>query len=244
MNSFLPYESYTQSAKVLDNLRLNSCINEALVILRSHSKVYDIKPRTGLSGWEAHTVALFWKGHEYQLAQYGLALAKEWFDRPIPKIAERLEAFNQRKLRLQQWRALNEFMEDLGWEDSKPLLLGDKDFHSGMRAFLLFKECMALTYKNWKANVYPDHAVTRSLLPRKSSWKRNHYLQIWDVFGRPDPVWYAQWGWEEEPDDTLLFYSLDKQSQIMKEMQRKKDRPMVSYLQRYGTYIQPISSTD
>jgi len=235
MNTFLPYSSFADTAKVLDLVRLNSCINETLVILRSHSKVYPVKERTGLSGWEGHTVALFWKGYEYQLALYGLALAKEWYGRPLPTSASnKLDSFNTRKQRYQQWKALVEFIEDQEWNNSKPQFIGEEEFHSGMRSFLLFKDCLSQTFKNWKEGVYPDHAVTRNLLPRKSSWKREDFLRIWDVFDRPEPVWYAQWGWEEEPDDTRMYYSADRQSQILKEIERKRDRPMVSFLQKYA----------
>ena len=74
--------------------------------------------------------------------------------------------------------------------------------------------------------------MTRNLLPRKSSWKRASYIAVWDFFGRPDPVWYGQFGWTEDPDDMRVFYSEDRVPQMQKEAQRKKEKPMVSFLMK------------
>lgn len=229
MNTFLPYENYVETAKVLDSLRLNSCINESLVILRSLSHVYDIKERTQLSGFEGHTLGKFWKGHELQLAKYGQALVTEYFNK-IPKEDTDAENFQRRKERLKKWNLLVEYMEDLEWEDSKPILIGDESFHSGFRAFLLYKDIQLVTFRNWKHGLLPQHAVTRNLLPKKSSWKREDYINIWEIFGRPEPSWYGQWGWTEEPDDMKFFYSEDKRPQMEKEIERKIERPVVGFL--------------
>lgn len=231
MNTFLPFEDFKETAKVLDSLRMNTCINEALVILRSLSHVYPVKERTGLSGFEGHTLGRFWKGHELQLARYGLALAREFFDRGVAHSIA-VDSFNKRKKRLQDWTSLVEYMEDEQWADTTPPMVGDAEFHSGMRAFLLYKDAQAETYKKWKAGEYPDHAVTRNLLPKKSSWKRDDYIRIWEFFGRPDGKWYTQWNWEEEPDDMRFFYLEDKRPQMSKEIERKELRPVVSFLRR------------
>ena len=231
MNTFLPYEDYHETAKVLDNLRLNTTINEALVILRSISRVYPVKERTQLSGFEGHTIAKFWTGYEFELAKYGFALAQEYLQRPISS-NNPIESLNKKKVRYQQWKQLIEFMEDQGWEAIKPSLLGDETFHSGFRSFLLYKDIQAETYKKWKKGEYPNHIVTRNLLPKKSSWVRQNYINIWEFFGQPEPNHYGQFGWEEEPDDLKIFYSEDKMPQIKKEIQRKVDKPMVSYLRR------------
>jgi hypothetical protein len=224
MNTFLPYEDFTQCAKSIDSNRLNSQYNEALVIIKSLTHVYPIKERTGFSGFENHTVGKFWKGYELALAEFMLAITEEILTRPFAK-SNAAESLLLRKARRQRTRDLVEFMEDNGWDNSRPPLIGDPDFHSAFRSFLLYKDVQHTTFKNWKSGKYPDHAVTRALLPRKASWKRPTYEAIWEFFGRPASNWYGQFGWVEEPNDLLVFYSEDRIGQITKEIQRKIDRP-------------------
>jgi len=121
-------------------------------------------------------------------------------------------------------------MEDQRWDCTLPSFVGNEDFHSGFRAFLLFKDIQTQTYKKWRSGGYPEHLVTRNLPPRKSSWKRQDYLNLWEFFGQPDPAWYGQFGWEEEPDDLKVFYSEDKVPQMAKEIQRKVDRPAYPFM--------------
>ena len=232
MQTFLPFEDYTECAKVLDKLRINSQLNEMLVILRSLTGVYERNPRTGLCGWENHTVARMWKEHELQLARFALVLAEEHlYNRDLPN-ANKTEVLANRQKRRDIWTGLIEEMEARNCPDTKPALIGDEEFHSAFRALLLYKDIQATTYKKWKKGQYPDNKITRGLLPKKSSWKRTDYERIWDAFGRPDPQWYIQWGWKEEPDDMKVFYSEDRIPQMEKEKQRKKERPVVSFLAR------------
>lgn len=73
MQTFLPYPSFTKSAEVLDNKRLGKQRVEAYQILRTN---------LGLSnGWKNHPACKMWKGHEYALAIYGLAVCREWIER-------------------------------------------------------------------------------------------------------------------------------------------------------------------
>lgn len=226
MQTFMPYESFDECAKVLDNVRLNSQINEILVIIRSLTGVYDPNPRTGISGWAEHTVAKLWKGHELQLSRFALACSKELLlNRDLPKSGA-AESLKKRKARVVNWQDFIEQMELRGCSDTLPLLIGDEDFHSAFRALLLYKDIQAETFRKWKRGGYPDHAVTRTLPPAKRAWKREFYENIWEFFGRPDPDWYGQWGWTEEPTDMLVFYTEDKIPQMQKEKQRKKDKPM------------------
>lgn len=230
MQTFLPFASYAESAKVLDSTRLNSGINEALVLVKSLARVYELN-RRGESGWENHTIAKMWKGCELQLARFGHALATEFLYRPLQG-ADKATRLSLRKVRLRLWTSLIEEMEDRDFPDSPPSLVGQEDFHSAFRALLLYKDIQNVTYKNWKKGLYPDHAVTRLLLPKKSSWKRDHYIAIWEYFGQPEPEWYGQWGWEEEPDDMKVFYSEDRIPQMEKEKQRKKDKPFLPFLRK------------
>lgn len=243
MQTFLPYASYSDTARILDSNRLNSGINEALVLEKSLARFYDLN-RRGESGWEGHTVAKFWVGHELQLARLGQAFAAEFVYRPL-KGADQAERLTQRKKRLGFWTAMIEMMEDNNFPDHLPLLIGQEDFHSAFRALLLYKDVQNVTYRSWKKGLYPDHACTRLLLPRKSSWKRNDYIAIWDYFGQPEPSWYGQWGWTEEPNDLLAFYTDDRMSQVEKEKQRKKDRPFLPFMKKKnGQDIQKEESRD
>lgn len=240
MHTFLPYESYAETAKSLDSRRLNSGVNEALVILKSLARFYKLN-RRGESGWENHTVAKLWIGHELQLGRFGLALAKEFLVRSTAVTGDKAAALTRRKLRYQTWVSMVEHMEELDFPDEPPSLLGDEEFHSAFRAWLLYKDAQSTTYRAWKRGEYPDHVSTRSLLPRKSSWKRDHYIAIWDFFGRPDGAWYSKLGWTEEPDDMRVFYSEDRIPQAQKEKQRKKDRPHLPFLKKKVANEQNIS---
>lgn len=231
MNTFLPYDDFVKCAQSLDTNRLNSQYNEIVVVLRSLSRVYDIKPSTGYSGFENHTVAKFWKGHELALAKLLYAITDEYVKRPLGA-KNPAEALTSRKKRRQQARDLVEYLEDHDWPEDNPSLVGEEEFHSAFRAFLLYKDIQNVTFTQWKRGKYPDHAVTRQLLPRKASWKRETYEAIWEYFGRPEPRWYGSFGWTEEPNDLLVYYTHDRVGQIKKEIQRKIDKPTSAGLAR------------
>lgn len=76
MQTFLPYRSFTQSAKVLDNKRLGKQRVEAWQILTTllHLKKHpNAKPAR-----YHHPAVLMWKGHETLLAWYGYIMCEEW----------------------------------------------------------------------------------------------------------------------------------------------------------------------
>jgi hypothetical protein len=73
MQTFLPYDSFTESAKCLDYRRLGKQRVEAYQILRV---------LTGESkGWINHPAVKMWRGHEGALARYGLIMCQEWIAR-------------------------------------------------------------------------------------------------------------------------------------------------------------------
>jgi hypothetical protein len=73
MQTFLPYESFSESGKCLDYKRLGKQRVEAYQILRA---------LTGESkGWINHPATKMWKGYEWQLYLYGLAVCQEWRNR-------------------------------------------------------------------------------------------------------------------------------------------------------------------
>jgi hypothetical protein len=70
MNTFLPFPSYSCSASVLDRKRLCKQRVEAWQILNA------LKGES--SGWRNHPATRMWRGCEYQLCLYGMAICGEW----------------------------------------------------------------------------------------------------------------------------------------------------------------------
>src|SRR5574343_1484999 len=234
MHTFLPFASYTESAKCLDRQKLHFGVKDSLTLVRSLVRFYPLNKR-GESGFEMHTVGRFWSGHELQLARYSLALAEESLRRVNRKRRITADELTQRKYYVSMRRSMVEALEDRNFPDSQPALIGQEDFHSAMRAYLLYRDIQNTTFKLCKRGFYPKHITTSNLLPRKASWKREHFEAIWEYFDRPESESYAQFNWTEEPDDLRLFYSDDRIPQMQKERQRKIDRPMPSFFMRHST---------
>lgn len=228
MQTFLPYEDFDETARVLDLTRLNSQLNETIVILRSNLGVYEPNKRTGVIGWSAHPAARMWKGRELNLVKYGQALAREFLRRPLSKYNPDGSLLARRN-RLAKFNALYKEFEARGFVDQPMPLLGDEEFHSAFRALLLYKDLQAETFKKFKKGEYPDHLTTRHL-PRKASWKPAQYEAIWEFFGKPPHGWYGQWGWTEEPNPDLVFYDTSREPYIVYRKRRKKEAPTQPWL--------------
>ncbi len=70
MQTFLPFASFEESARVLDPKRLGKQRVETLQILNA---------LTGRSrGWRSHPAVLMWRGHEPALVHYGLVVCVTW----------------------------------------------------------------------------------------------------------------------------------------------------------------------
>ena len=80
MQTFLPIAStdFAQSAKVLDNKRLNKQALEGwqimLTLLELDPEGHDRKPR----GWVNHPAVVMWRDHETVLWTYVMAMVEEW----------------------------------------------------------------------------------------------------------------------------------------------------------------------
>lgn len=73
MQTFLPYESFGNSAKVLDDKRLGKQRIEAYMILERI---------TGRGkGWHNHPAVLMWAGYPFALKTYGIIICREWISR-------------------------------------------------------------------------------------------------------------------------------------------------------------------
>ena len=70
MQTFLPYKSFSESARCLDDKRLGKQRLEVLQILNT---------LTGKStGWINHPATRMWRGYELTLCSYGLEICEEW----------------------------------------------------------------------------------------------------------------------------------------------------------------------
>lgn len=67
MQTFLPFPSFADSARVLDSKRLGKQRVECKQIL--------------LGQWKNHPASKMWVGHSHHLALYGLAICDEWISR-------------------------------------------------------------------------------------------------------------------------------------------------------------------
>lgn len=70
MQTFLPYESFTMSAAVLDTKRLGKQRVEAWQIYKALT--------VPNYGWKNHPAVQQWIGYEYALLQYGIDICNAW----------------------------------------------------------------------------------------------------------------------------------------------------------------------
>lgn len=116
MQTFLPYQDFTESAKCLDYRRLGKQRVEAKQLLQK------LLNETQTKGWSNHPACKMWKGYESALALYGYTICKEWISRGYKDSL--LEYFNSRmKLDFQY-----------------PHWFGNKTFFSAHRSNLLRKD--------------------------------------------------------------------------------------------------------
>lgn len=118
MNTFLPYESFEETAKVLDMRRLGKMRVETLQMLNA------LSGKT--QGWANHPATRMWRNSEANLAVYGIYICQEWKRRGYRDTCE------EKLLHYLQhyWD-----MEHV----KKPSWLGNVNFHAAHRSALLFK---------------------------------------------------------------------------------------------------------
>ena len=117
MQTFLPYESFEESAKVLDRQRLGKQRVEGYQILKALILG---------TGWIHHPATKQWAGHEFWLCAYVETICKEWTDRGYAdSIVDKM----------------NELTLDFPLQlSTRPEWLGYEPFHESHRANLLRKD--------------------------------------------------------------------------------------------------------
>jgi hypothetical protein len=124
MQTFIPCLTFPECASVLDRQRLGKQRMEVLQLLRALRGVS--------SGWVTHPATRMWQGHEYSLAEYGLAVCAEWISRGYKDTCTA-------KIKDLQGRG----------DPSRPLWWGNPRVHSSHRASLLFKNSEHYSRFGW-----------------------------------------------------------------------------------------------
>lgn len=115
MQTFLPYDSFVESARVLDNKRLGKQRVETLQILKAIANP--------AYGWQHHPAVSMWRGYHNALVVYGLAMCGEWQRRGFKDTTE---------------DAINGFLT--GKQVRYPPWIGNAEFHASHRSNLLRKD--------------------------------------------------------------------------------------------------------
>ncbi len=135
MNTFLPYPSFEESAKVLDNKRLGKQRVEVYQILKC---LLEEKTR-----WYNHPAVQMWKGYENLLIEYGLAICREWIKRGYKDTCfQKISIFKTNLENLENLKL------------SKPDWLGKKEFHKAYKSNLFRKNKEYYSKYNWNV---PDN---------------------------------------------------------------------------------------
>jgi hypothetical protein len=114
MQTFLPYDDFLQSVKVLDYKRLGKQRVETFQVLNI------LLDRTPTKGWRNHPVTRMWTGYEEALKLYQNFTIEEWIKRGY-KNNMKLEEVNMRDIKLPPW-------------------FGSKELHRSHRSNLLRKD--------------------------------------------------------------------------------------------------------
>ena len=194
MQTFLPFPSFDESARVLDDPRLGKQRVETLQILRAL-----VVPTYG---WQRHPAVGMWRGHVPALTAYGLAMVHEWTRRGhADGVADQLEEFAPEVAgRPQSWLARQGLL---------PPWVGDLRVHESHRSKLIAKEPdfyrprfpgtpEGLDYVWPQAGVVEEQPAAHGLwiirVPSLDPWRGWDLLGLpgTDPRGRVTPAWRQQ----------------------------------------------------
>lgn len=123
MQTFLPYESFIESARVLDDKRLGKQRVENIQIMKALTL-----PEYG---WKNHPAVKQWKSFELQLYYYHLAIVDEWLYRGFKDTT--FGSMNDIICPLLQEGVIEK-------NDDPPVWLGMNKYHASHRSNLLSKD--------------------------------------------------------------------------------------------------------
>ncbi|GAC1479267.1 MAG: MSMEG_6728 family protein [Candidatus Dormibacteria bacterium] len=124
MQTFLPYPSFRQTARVLDRARLGKQRVEALQVWRALN--------VPGYGWRHHPAAAMWRGYDRALIAYGLAICDEWIRQGHPDTVRAQLAAASRDRPLGQTA--------LARRGLLPPWLGHPEFHRAHQSALVRKD--------------------------------------------------------------------------------------------------------
>lgn len=127
MQTFLPYPDFYETARVLDNKRLNKQKVECLQILQT---LHNPDPHIG---WKNHPAVKQWVGYTNALSVYGLIITRECLNRGFKDTC---------------YYKIKGFYNNL-LPNENPPWLGREELHSSHRAALLFKNYEWYKQFNW-----------------------------------------------------------------------------------------------
>tara|TARA_Y100000361_G_scaffold65699_1_gene57655 strand:- start:860 stop:1330 length:471 start_codon:yes stop_codon:yes gene_type:complete len=129
MQTFLPYESFEQSAQVLDWRRLGKQRVEGMQIINAINNPTQ-------KGWVNHPATVMWKPYVNALKHYTNIMIREWISR----------GYNNNM----EFYSVDEMINDDMVEF--PHWLGNKKFHASHRANLLRKDYEYYSQFGWDEN--------------------------------------------------------------------------------------------
>jgi hypothetical protein len=129
MQTFLPYRSFRESAKVLDWRRLGKQRVEGMQIINAieGKKRKDGKP---YKGWLNHPATVMWRPYVNALKHYTNVVIREWIGRGYNN---NMEIYKIKQIEVPHW-------------------LGKESFHSSHRANLLRKDHEYYSQFEWDEN--------------------------------------------------------------------------------------------
>lgn len=186
MQTFLPFENFSDSARALDSKRLGKQRVEA-------KQIYFALTKRDY-GWKNHPAVLMWKGHEVWLLKYGLKICEEWIDRgfndTLAEFFEKKHEFEFRKFE----------KADISVMTVYPPWLGDERLHLSHQMNLLRKD---FTYYSSKFDTseYRELYSEKNISELLDHYKRND--RVIDEFSL-----YSDYFWPTKSPDynpNLLF---------------------------------------
>jgi hypothetical protein len=129
MQTFLPYDDFAASARVLDQRRLGKQRVEALQVLNALT--------VPGHGWRNHPAVLMWQGYEEALVRYCLEICRVWTDHGFnDTCAIKASTALHERLGIARVRT----QAELAAAGDLPPWLGDEALHRSHRAALLRKD--------------------------------------------------------------------------------------------------------